>query len=317
MKITDILAHQKDCQFTFEILPPLKGQKAQEIFDNIDPLMEFKPPFIDVTYHREETVYKRLDNGLLQEKIVRKRPGTVGICAAIMHRYDTEAVPHVLCGGFTKEDTENVLIDLNFLGIENVVALRGDHRKGESYFTPQPEGNAFAIDLVHQIQDLNNGRYLDEDLLNHTPTDFCVGVAGYPEKHYEAPSINIDIDHLKAKVDAGADYIVTQLFFDNTKYFEFVDKCREAGITVPIIPGLKPLVTKRQLSILPQIFHVDIPDVLAIEVLKCKDNAAVRQVGIEWCIQQSKELLAAGVPVLHYYSMGKSKNIYEIASAVF
>jgi methylenetetrahydrofolate reductase (NADPH) len=317
MKITDILAHQKDCQFTFEILPPLKGQKAQEIFDNIDPLMEFKPPFIDVTYHREETVYKRLDNGLLQEKIVRKRPGTVGICAAIMHRYDTEAVPHVLCGGFTKEDTENVLIDLNFLGIENVVALRGDHRKGESYFTPQPEGNAFAIDLVLQIQDLNNGRYLDEDLLNHTPTDFCVGVAGYPEKHYEAPSINIDIDHLKAKVDAGADYIVTQLFFDNTKYFEFVDKCREAGITVPIIPGLKPLVTKRQLSILPQIFHVDIPDVLAIEVLKCKDNAAVRQVGIEWCIQQSKELLAAGVPVLHYYSMGKSKNIYEIASAVF
>ncbi len=317
MKITDILAHQKDCQFTFEILPPLKGQKAQEVFDNIDPLMEFKPPFIDVTYHREETVYKRLDNGLLQEKIVRKRPGTVGICAAIMHRYDTEAVPHVLCGGFTKEDTENVLIDLNFLGIENVVALRGDHRKGESYFTPQPEGNAFAIDLVHQIQDLNNGRYLDEDLLNHTPTDFCVGVAGYPEKHYEAPSINIDIDHLKAKVDAGADYIVTQLFFDNSKYFEFVDKCREAGITVPIIPGLKPLVTKRQLSILPQIFHVDIPDVLAIEVLKCKDNAAVRQVGIDWCIQQSKELLAAGVPVLHYYSMGKSKNIYEIASAVF
>jgi len=317
MKITDILKQEKECQFTFEILPPLKGQKAQEIFDNIDPLMEFKPPFIDVTYHREETVYKRLDNGLLQEKIVRKRPGTVGICAAIMHRYDTEAVPHVLCGGFTKEDTENVLIDLNFLGIENVVALRGDHRKGESYFTPQPEGNAFAIDLVHQIQDLNKGIYLDEDLLNHTPTDFCVGVAGYPEKHSEAPSLNIDIEHLKAKVDAGADYIVTQLFFDNKKFFNFVDKCREAGITVPIIPGLKPLVTKRQLSILPQIFHVDIPDTLAIEVLKCKDNAAVRQVGIDWCIAQSKELLAAGVPVLHYYSMGKSRNIYEIASAVF
>jgi len=317
MKITDILSQQDNCQFTFEILPPLKGQKAQEIFDNIDPLMEFKPPFIDVTYHREETVYKRLENGLLQEKIVRKRPGTVGICAAIMHRYDTEAVPHVLCGGFTKEETENVLIDLNFLGIENVVALRGDQAKGESYFTPKPEGNAFAIDLVHQIQDLNKGKYLDEDLLNQTPTDFCVGVAGYPEKHFEAPSLNIDIDHLKAKVDAGADYIVTQLFFDNQKFFAFVDKCREAGITVPIIPGLKPLVTKRQLSILPQIFHVDIPDVLAIEVLKCKDNAAVREVGIAWCIQQSKELLAAGVPVLHYYSMGRSKNIYEIASSVF
>ncbi|CAI8335733.1 MAG: 5,10-methylenetetrahydrofolate reductase [Cryomorphaceae bacterium] len=317
MKITDILSQQDNCQFTFEILPPLKGQKAQEIFDNIDPLMEFKPPFIDVTYHREETVYKRLESGLLQEKIVRKRPGTVGICAAIMHRYDTEAVPHVLCGGFTKEETENVLIDLNFLGIENVVALRGDQAKGESYFTPKPEGNAFAIDLVHQIQDLNKGKYLDEDLLNQTPTDFCVGVAGYPEKHFEAPSLNIDIDHLKAKVDAGADYIVTQLFFDNQKFFAFVDKCREAGITVPIIPGLKPLVTKRQLSILPQIFHVDIPDVLAIEVLKCKDNAAVREVGIAWCIQQSKELLAAGVPVLHYYSMGRSKNIYEIASSVF
>lgn len=317
MKITDILSQQDNCQFTFEILPPLKGQKAQEIFDNIDPLMEFKPPFIDVTYHREETVYKRLENGLLQEKIVRKRPGTVGICAAIMHRYDTEAVPHVLCGGFTKEETENVLIDLNFLGIENVVALRGDQAKGESYFTPKPEGNAFAIDLVHQIQDLNKGKYLDEDLLNQTPTDFCVGVAGYPEKHFEAPSLNIDIDYLKAKVEAGADYIVTQLFFDNQKFFAFVDKCREAGITVPIIPGLKPLVTKRQLSILPQIFHVDIPDVLAIEVLKCKDNAAVREVGIAWCIQQSKELLAAGVPVLHYYSMGRSKNIYEIASSVF
>ncbi len=317
MKITDILANAKGCEFTFEILPPLKGQKAQEIFDNIDPLMEFKPPFIDVTYHREETVYKRLPNGLLQEKVVRKRPGTVGICAALMHRYQTEAVPHVLCGGFTKEDTENVLIDLNFLGIENVVALRGDQAKGESYFTPKPDGNNYAIDLVKQINDLNQGRYLDEDLQNTMATDFCIGVAGYPEKHFEAPSLNIDIEHLKAKVDAGADYIVTQLFFDNSKFFAFVDKCREAGITVPIVPGLKPLVTKRQLSILPQIFHVDIPDTLAIEVLKCKDNAEVRQVGIEWCIQQSKELKDAGVPVLHYYSMGKSKNIYEIASAIF
>jgi methylenetetrahydrofolate reductase (NADPH) len=317
MKITDILANAKGCEFTFEILPPLKGQKAQEIFDNIDPLMEFKPPFIDVTYHREETVYKRLPNGLLQEKVVRKRPGTVGICAALMHRYQTEAVPHVLCGGFTKEDTENVLIDLNFLGIENVVALRGDQAKGESYFTPKPDGNNFAIDLVKQINDLNQGNYLDEDLQNSMATDFCIGVAGYPEKHFEAPSLNIDIDYLKAKVEAGADYIVTQLFFDNSKFFAFVNKCREAGITVPIVPGLKPLVTKRQLSILPQIFHVDIPDTLAIEVLKSKDNAEVRQVGIEWCIQQSKELKDAGVPVLHYYSMGKSKNIYEIASAIF
>ena len=317
MKITEILAKSKECQFTFEILPPLKGQKAQDIFDHIDPLMEFKPPFIDVTYHREETVYKRLPSGLLQEKVVRKRPGTVGICAAIMHRYETEAVPHVLCGGFTREDTENVLIDLNFLGIENIVALRGDQARGESYFTPKPEGNAFSIDLVRQINDLNQGRYLDEELQNSTATDFCIGVAGYPEKHFEAPSLNIDINHLKSKVDAGADYIVTQLFFDNQKYFEFVTKCRDAGITVPIIPGLKPLVTKRQLSLLPQIFHVDIPDSLAIEVLKCKDNDAVRKLGIAWCIEQSKELQRAGVPVLHYYSMGKSINIQEIASAVF
>ena len=317
MKITEILAKSKECQFTFEILPPLKGQKAQDIFDHIDPLMEFKPSFIDVTYHREETVYKRLSSGLLQEKVVRKRPGTVGICAAIMHRYDTEAVPHVLCGGFTREDTENVLIDLNFLGIENVVALRGDQARGESYFTPKPEGNTFSIDLVRQINDLNEGRYLDEDLQNSTATDFCIGVAGYPEKHFEAPSLNIDINHLKSKVDAGADYIVTQLFFDNQKYFEFVAKCRDAGITVPIIPGLKPLVTKRQLSLLPQIFHVDIPDTLAIEVLKCKDNDAVRKLGIAWCIEQSKELQRAGVPVLHYYSMGKSTNIQEIASAIF
>ena len=317
MKITDLLQDVMECQFTFEILPPLKGQKAQEIFDNLDPLMEFKPPFIDVTYHREETIYKRLDNGLLQEKVVRKRPGTVGICAAIMHRYDTETVPHVLCGGFSREDTENLLIDLNFLGIENVVALRGDQAKHESYFTPHKEGNAFAIDLVKQVKDLNQGKYLDEDLQNTTATNFCIGVAGYPEKHFEAPSLNLDIEYLKAKVEAGADYIVTQLFFDNSKYFAFVDKCRAAGITVPIIPGLKPLSTKRQLSILPQIFHVDIPDELAIQAIKCKDNAQVRQLGIDWCVQQSKELRDAGVPVLHYYSMGKSHNIYEIASAIF
>lgn len=316
MKITDILSGLNKTGVSFEILPPLKGQKLQDIFDNLDPLMEFDPKFIDVTYHREETVYKRLESGLLQEKVVRKRPGTVGICAAIMNKYGVEAVPHVLCGGFSKEDTENVLIDYNFLGIENVVALRGDQAKNESYFRPHPEGNAFAIDLVKQIQDLNSGIYLDEDLKNKTATNFCVGVAGYPEKHFEAPSLNMDIKHLKAKVDAGADYIITQLFFDNSKFFEFVDKCRAAGITVPIIPGLKPLKTKRQLSVLPQIFHVDIPDDLAIEVLKCKDNDAVKKLGVEWCVQQSKELIAAGVPVLHYYSMGYSDNIYSIAKEV-
>ena len=317
MKITDILSNAKGCEFTFEILPPLKGQKAQEIFDHIDPLMEFKPPFIDVTYHREETVYKRLPNGLLQEKVVRKRPGTVGICAALMHRYQTEAVPHVLCGGFTKEDTENVLIDLNFLGIENVVALRGDQAKGESYFTPKPDGNKYAIDLVKQIHDLNQGNYLDDELENTMATDFCIGVAGYPEKHMEAPSLKSDIHFLKKKIANGATYIVTQMFFDNSKFFEFEKKCREAGIQVPIIPGLKPISTKKQLNLLPHRFHVDLPEELIKQVIKCNSNDEIKQVGIEWCIEQSKELMKFNVPFLHYYSMGKSENIIKIAEAVF
>lgn len=317
MKVTDHIKNAEKTLFSFEILPPLKGETIQNIYENIDPLMEFKPPFIDVTYHREEVVYKRLSNGYLQQKTIKKRPGTVGICAAIMNRYKIDAVPHILCGGFTKEDTENVLIDLNFLGIDNVLALRGDSMKNETYFVPEADGNAYALDLVKQIVDLNNGKYLDDELLNSTATDFCIGVAGYPEKHFEAPSLNMDIQFLKQKVDAGATYIVTQLFFDNQKYFDFVTKCREAGIDVPIIPGLKPLAGRKQLSLLPHRFHVDIPDELVAEVIKCKDNDAVKKVGIEWCVQQSKELIAAGVPVLHYYSMGKSENIQAIASQVF
>ena len=279
--------------------------------------MAFKPPFIDVTYHREETVYKRLPNGLLQEKVVRKRPGTVGICAALMHRYQTEAVPHVLCGGFTREDTENVLIDLNFLGIENVVALRGDQAKGESYFTPKPDGNKYAIDLVKQINDLNQGNYLDEELENTMATDFCIGVAGYPEKHMEAPSLESDIHFLKEKIKLGADYIVTQMFFDNSQFFEFKQMCEKKGINVPIIPGLKPISTIKQLNILPHRFHCDLPEELIKEVIKCKDNSQVKEVGIEWCIHQSKELMDSGVPFLHYYSMGRALNIKKIASKIF
>ena len=303
--------------FSFEILPPLKGQNIQSIFDHIDPLMEFEPPFIDVTYHREEYVYKELSGGLLQKKVVRKRPGTVGICAAIQNKYEVDAVPHILCGGFTREDTENFLIDLDFLGIDNVLALRGDAVKNETYFSAEKEGHTYAKDLVKQIVGLNKGEYLDDELLNKSKTNFCIGVAGYPEKHMEAPSLDQDVLRLKEKVDAGACYVVTQMFFDNNKYFEFVDKCRKAGITVPIIPGLKPLATKKQLSILPHRFHVDLPDDLTLEVLKCKSKEEVRQVGVEWCIQQSKELIKGGAPVLHYYSMGKSDNIQKIAGELF
>jgi len=303
--------------FSFEILPPLKGQNIQSIFDSIDPLMEFNPPFIDVTYHREEYEFKELENGLLQKKIVKKRPGTVGICAGIQNKYNVDAIPHILCGGFTKEDTENLLIDLDFLGIDNVVALRGDAVKSEIYFKPEKEGHAFASELVSQIHNLNNGIYLDADLQNSSSTDFCIGVAGYPEKHMEAPSLDSDIHFLKQKIKNGADYIITQMFFDNQKFFEFVTKCRAAGITVPIIPGLKPIATKKQLNLIPHRFSIELPDALIMEVVKAKDNDAVRQIGIEWCIQQSKELVAAGIPVLHYYSMGKAANVKAIAATIF
>ncbi|PHR69581.1 MAG: methylenetetrahydrofolate reductase [NAD(P)H] [Lutibacter sp.] len=318
MKVTEHITRAKGkTQFSFEILPPLKGQNVQSIFDNIDPLMEFKPPFIDVTYHREEYVYKELESGLIEKKIVRKRPGTVGICAAIQNKYSVDAIPHILCGGFTKEDTENFLIDLDFLGIDNVMALRGDAVKSETYFKSEKEGHKFASELTSQIQDLNNGIYLDEELQNSSKTDFCIGVAGYPEKHMEAPSLDSDIHFLKKKIKKGATYIVTQMFFDNQKYFEFVKKCRAEGITVPIIPGLKPISTKKQLNLLPHRFHVDLPQDLIIEIVKCKDNKEAREVGIEWCINQSRELIKAGVPLLHYYSMGKSSNIYQIAKKVF
>ncbi|WP_299251197.1 methylenetetrahydrofolate reductase [NAD(P)H] [uncultured Lacinutrix sp.] len=318
MKVTDHIKNANgNTQFSFEILPPLKGQNIQSIFDNIDPLMEFKPPFIDVTYHREEYVYKDLGDGLLKKKVVKKRPGTVGICAALQNKYSVDAIPHILCGGFSKEDTENFLIDLDFLGIDNVVALRGDAVKTETYFTPEKEGHHYASELVSQISELNNAVYLDDELQNCSATNFCIGVGAYPEKHMEAPSLESDIHFLKKKINNGAEYIVTQMFFDNNKYFQFVDKCRKEGITVPIIPGLKPISTRKQLNIIPHRFHVDLPEALIKEVIKCKDNKQVRQVGIEWCVQQSKELEKAGIPFLHYYSMGKSDNIKAIAQAVF
>jgi methylenetetrahydrofolate reductase (NADPH) len=302
---------------SFEVLPPLKGGSMQAIFDALDPLMEFKPPFIDVTYHREDFIYKKRSTGYFEKVAIRKRPGTVGICAAIMHRYGVDAVPHLICGGFTKEDTENALIDLNFLNINNVLALRGDARQFDGKFIPEEEGHAYAIDLIHQIVDMNKGKYLHDDIENGSRTDFCIGIAGYPEKHFESPNLDTDLSFTKAKIDAGADYIVTQMFFDNQKYFDYVKKCRKAGITVPIIPGLKPITKKYQLTSLPRLFHIDMPDDLVRELSKAKTAEARTRVGIDWSIQQSKELKEFGVPCLHYYTMGDSDTIQAIMEKVF
>jgi methylenetetrahydrofolate reductase (NADPH) len=318
MKVTQHIENAKgETLFSFEIIPPQKGKSIQELYDNIDPLMEFKPPFIDVTTSREEFIYVNKGNGLLEKKLTRMRPGTLGICASIKHKYNVDTVPHVLCGGFTKEETEYLLVDCHYLGIDNVMALRGDAMKDEQSFVPTNGGNKYASDLVSQIYQLNQGKYLHEVMDIDNKADFCIGVAGYPEKHLESPSLQTDLKRLKEKVDAGADYVVTQMFFDNAKYFEFVAKAREMGITVPIIPGIKPIAVERHLQVLPQIFRIDLPEDLIAAVEKCKNNAEIRQVGIEWAIQQSIELKAAGVPVLHYYSMGKSENIRQIANQIF
>ena len=316
MKVIDHLNEAKSTLFSFEILPPLKGKSIQSIFDGIDPLMEFKPKYINVTYHREEYIFKERDNGLLEKIAIRKRPGTVGICAAIMNKYQVDAVPHLICGGFSKEETENALIDLQFLGIDNVLALRGDSIKTESSFRPHTEGHSYAVDLIKQVVEMNSGKYITEDF-QLEPTNYCIGTAGYPEKHFEAMNLSTDLQYLKAKVDAGAEYIVTQMFFDNQKYFEFVDACRAIGITVPIIPGIKPIKTLNHTTFLPKLFHIDYPEALAKELLKCKNNEAVKHLGIEWGIQQSKELKAQNVPGIHYYTMSNSDEVKAIASQVF
>ena len=301
--------------FSIEIIPPMKGQHLGELMSHIEPLMEFKPPFIEVTYHREEYVEKVID-GVSKRIPIRKRPGTLGICASIMQRFQIEAVPHVICGGFTKEETEDFLIDLHYLGIENALLLRGDQEKGEAQFVPKPGGHAYANELVEQVAAMNQGILLHEET-ESLPTNFCIGVAGYPEKHIDAVSFDQDLRYLKQKVDAGADYIVTQMFFDNAKYFDFVKKCREMGIHVPIIPGLKPLATERQLDILPEIFHLEIPTEFVSEARKCANNAAIKQLGIEWAVQQGKELIHAGVPALHFYTMSKSDSVRAIAEKLF
>jgi methylenetetrahydrofolate reductase (NADPH) len=316
-KVTDHIKNAKGTLFSLEILPPSTGESIQKLFDNLAPLMEFKPKFIDVTYHREEFVYKKMPNGLLEQKSIRKRPGTVSICAALMHKFNVDTVPHIICGGFTKEETEYALIDLNFLGIDNVLALRGDCIKGQKTFEPTPGGHRYADELVGQINGMNKGVYLSDELQNPTPTKFCIGVAGYPEKHYEAPSLKTDLKYLKQKIDNGADYIVTQMFFDNKKFFEFVDKCRAEGINVPIIPGIKPITTKSQITNLPRNFYIDLPDDLIEAIEKCKNDDQVKMVGVEWAIQQAKELVEHKVPCLHFYSMGKSTAIQQIASKLF
>lgn len=317
MRITEhINAAKGKTLFSFELLPPVKGNSIQSIYNAIDPLMEFNPPFIDVTYHREDYIYKQHENGLLEKVSYRKRPGTVAICAAIMNRYKVDAVPHLICGGFTKEETENALIDLQFLGIDNVLVLRGDARMADSGFIPSPGGHSYATDLLQQVVNMNHGKYLYEDheVMN---ANFCIGVAGYPEKHFEAPNLKTDFKYLKQKVELGADFIVTQMFFDNNKYREFVKTCRDNDINVPIIPGLKPITSSKQLINLPKIFHIDIPEVLSEAVNACKSEKEVKEVGIEWMINQCKELIDFGAPVLHFYTMSNPGPTRKIAEAIF
>jgi methylenetetrahydrofolate reductase (NADPH) len=317
MKVTEHIANHKDARFSFEILPPTKGSSIRSLCDTLDPLMEFKPPYINITYHQAEVDLVQRQDGLLEPRVVRKRPGTVAISAAIHNRYGVDVVPHLICGGFTREETEDALIDLHYLGLHNILLVRGDANPLTGRFIPEKNGHEHAIDLLKQVIDLRRGKYLQDDLVNAEPMDFSAGVAGYPEKHIEAPNFESDLNFLKAKVDAGADYVVTQMFFDNAKYFRFVEACREVGITVPIIPGIKPVSIKKHLNLLPQTFKVDLPAELSKEMEKCTSNEQVRQVGIEWAIQQSRELIAGGAPIIHFFTMGRADNILKIAEAIF
>jgi methylenetetrahydrofolate reductase (NADPH) len=317
MKVIDIINQSDKTVFSFELLPPLKGNNTTRIYQTIENLIDFNPKYINITTHRDETEYREMPDGSILKRTLRKRPGTVAIAASIQHRYNIPVVPHILCGGFTKSETEHVLIDLYFLEIENVLALRGDGVKNQHVFQPEKEGHTYAGELVEQIVKLKNGTYLEEDLKNNTPLDFCIGVAGYPEKHFEAPNMELDLFYLRQKVDAGAEYIVTQMFFDNQVYYNFVKKCRAIGITVPIIPGIKPINLRNQLTVLPKIFHIDLPVELSKELAKCKNNDDARLVGTEWAIMQSKDLVKNGVPSLHIYTYGVSDNVKDIVKAVF
>jgi methylenetetrahydrofolate reductase (NADPH) len=312
MKVTDHIAQAKGTLVSFEVLPPLKGKGIEALYKHLDPLMEFKPSFINVTYHRSEHVFKKRADGGFDKVVIRKRPGTESICAAIMNKYNVDTVPHLICGGFSINETEDALINLRYLGIDNVLVLRGDAAKNETAFEPEPGGHKYASELLNQVANLNAGIYLDDELKGTQKTEFCIGVAGYPEKHFEAPNMDTDLQYLKAKVDAGADYIITQMFFDNAKYYAFVDACRAAGINVPIIPGLKPIYNKKQLTMLPKIFSIELPTDLSNEVLKCKTDDEVEKIGQDWLLAQSKDLKKNGVPVLHYYTLGKPHVIANV-----
>lgn len=317
MKIIDHIQQADKTLFSFEILPPLKGADIKSLYQGIDPLMDFNPSFIDVTYHREDFVLKKRQDGSYDRISTRKRPGTVAICAALQNHYKVDAVPHLICGGFTKEDTENALIELNFLGIDNILALRGDARKGDTHFEPEKGGNKNALDLIHQVKNMNAGVYLDEELSNTAESNFCTGAACYPEKHADAPNLESDLKYLKRKVEAGAEFLVTQMFFDNQKYIEFVEKCRSVGINVPIIPGIKPIATRKQIYTLPKLFHIDIPVELTSEIENCKDDKLIAEIGTSWAINQCKELMKLVAPVLHFYTMGKSEQTKKICEAIF
>ena len=316
MKIIDHIKQANGTLVSFEVLPPLKGKGIEALYKHLDPLMEFKPSFINVTYHRSEHVFKKRADGSFEKVVIRKRPGTESICAAIMNKYNVDTVPHLICGGFSINETEDALLNLQYLGIDNVLVLRGDAAKNETAFEPEPDGHKYAIDLLRQVVNLNAGIYLEEDLKATNKTTFCIGVAGYPEKHFEAPNMQTDLRYLKEKVDGGADYIVTQMFFDNEKYYSYVRACRDFGINVPIIPGLKPIYTKKQLTVLPKTFSIDLPADLSNEILKCMNDEDVEKVGIEWLLHQSKDLKKNGVPVLHYYTLGKPHIVANVVKTL-
>lgn len=321
MNVTELISRarrERTTRFAFELLPPLKGDGTAGVFAAIDPLAEFDPAYVNVTFHREVVRHTRRPDGTIERHIARRRPGTVGISAAIRSRYGVEAVPHLICGGLSRYDIEDALIDMDFLGLHNVLALRGDKAPDEPAFAPHPQGHAHACDLVRQIAAMNRGEFVDGEVAECHHSRFSVGVAGYPETHLEAPDAQSDLHHLKAKVEAGADYIVTQMCFDNRRFFAFCDRCREAGITVPIIPGIKPLAHYRHLHVLPRTFGVSLPEELVSEVEHHRDDAAaIREIGIEWAVKQARELRAQGVPVIHFYTMGRTTNIARIARAVF
>ena len=317
MNVIEKIKSAKKPLFTFELLPPLKGHSLERIYKAIELLLEFEPAYINFTSHRNETTYFERPDGLIERRIVRKRPGTVALAAAVKYKYNVTVVPHILCGGFSKEETENALIEMNFLGINDVLALRGDPPKGSRSFISEKNGHMYTTELIKQIVNLNKGKYLDEKMEEAAPTSFCIGIAGYPEKHFEAPNLKTDLENLKQKVEAGASYIVTQMFFDNQKFFDFRDACRAAGITVPIIPGIKPITALNDKDLLPQTFHIDLPEMLVSELKKCKNDNDAREVGIEWTTMQSKGLLNSEVPGIHYYTLGRSDNVARIVKASY